>query len=484
MKRSTGPLIGNGIISLVTVGLYDDPLAVYREYIQNAADAFAASGRSGGHVHVLIDPAGARLRIRDYGPGLSYSESVRRLLPIARSDKIPGDDRGFRGIGRLAALAFAESVAFVTRSRSDTSVTRVVWDGVKLRERLLRGDTVETAIRDSVDIGTDAGDDYPDHFFDVEVAGVARHFASVILNRERVRDYIGEVCPVPMSTEFPFVSSIDTVFAETASPLELRVTLEGETAPVTRRYGGGIVFSSGREDEFRDFEAIRIPSADGNRLAALGWIAHSSYVGVIPKGMGVRGIRVRAGNIQVGDESVFDSLFPEDRFNRWCVGEIHVLDSRILTNARRDYFEPGPHVRNLENRLGEVVRSIMRRCRAASASRNRARKFLSELSQLEDVYDLAVSGYLSSSDSNTIVAEARDRITRMQKDAIEDDHRKLEAMEIRFRSCLVSDDCSRLKGFTSLEVSAYHNVFRALAAVSSSPRAAREVMEAVVGHSR
>ena len=36
------------------------------------------------------------------------------------------------------------------------------------------------------------------------------------------------------------------------------------------------------------------------------------------------------GNIRVGDERVFDHLFEEERFNRWCVGEVHILDSRII----------------------------------------------------------------------------------------------------------------------------------------------------------
>ena len=40
-------------------------------------------------------------------------------------------DRGFRGIGRLSGLAFAESVAFLTRAEGKQPVTRIVWDGPK-----------------------------------------------------------------------------------------------------------------------------------------------------------------------------------------------------------------------------------------------------------------------------------------------------------------------------------------------------------------
>ena len=36
------------------------------------------------------------------------------------------------------------------------------------------------------------------------------------------------------------------------------------------------------------------------------------------------------------------SSFTEERFNRWCVGELHILDSRIVPNARLDYFSQDP----------------------------------------------------------------------------------------------------------------------------------------------
>ena len=97
------------------------------------------------------------------------------------------------------------------------------------------------------------------------------------------------------------------------------------------------------------------------------------------KRLGIRGIRARAGNIQIGDENVFEHLFPEERFNRWCVGEIHIMDSRIVPNGRRDYFEPGPHTRNLENQMAAVARRISARCRTASTARNKEYKFQAAL---------------------------------------------------------------------------------------------------------
>ena len=60
-----------------------------------------------------------------------------------------------------------------------------------------------------VDVETMPGSEYPDHFFEVEVGDVARHSAGLLLNRDAVRHYIGEVCPVPMSVGFPFAKKIE-----------------------------------------------------------------------------------------------------------------------------------------------------------------------------------------------------------------------------------------------------------------------------------
>ena len=117
-------LVGSDILNLITVGMYDNPLTIYREYIQNSADALSTFKKaSSGEVRISINPAELRVRIRDNGPGLSHEAATRALLPIAQSQKQRGTDRGFRGIGRLSGLAFAESVAFTTRTQDGGPVT-------------------------------------------------------------------------------------------------------------------------------------------------------------------------------------------------------------------------------------------------------------------------------------------------------------------------------------------------------------------------
>ena len=463
--------------------MYNDPLSMYREYIQNAADA-VAGGPERARVEVTVDVTGRRIRIRDDGPGLSREEALERLLPIGRSAKRLETDRGFRGVGRLAGLAFARTVSFTTRACKDQSVTRITWNGDRLPDPNSAESDLGQAVLDCVDVETLPSSDYPDHFFDVDVGDVARHSAGLLLNRDAVRDYVGEVCPVPLSTEFPFSERVEGLFDCGETPLTLDVVLEGDSTPVERPYRESVRLSTNTEVALTEFQEVRIPSVDDSGDAAVGWIAHSPYLGAIPKEERVRGIRVRVGNIQIGAEGVFDGLFKEHRFNRWCVGELHVLDPRITPNARRDYFEPGPHLRNLENHLAPVLRNISARCRQESTARNGARRALSALCNIEDLYSLAASGLLSAEDSADRAQEALREVVDLRKKISRDISdqgtlERLESAETKLNNLSVEPELQPFSGMPPSEVIVYQRVFGALASLLPSSGSARELIEKV-----
>ncbi len=81
-----------------------------------------------------------------------------------------------------------------------------------------------------------------------------------------------------------------------------------------------------------------VPLYNGKRLSAILWCAKSHYYGTIIDNK-IKGIRIRQGNILIGNKLSCSQFFKEERFNGWLIGEIHVLDEKLIVNARRDDFE-------------------------------------------------------------------------------------------------------------------------------------------------
>ena len=438
LEEQLSALVGGNILSLITAGMYDNPLAIYREYIQNSADGLSRANQV-SRVDINIDPAIRSIRIRDNGPGLSRAEATRALVVVADSDKTHGVDRGFRGIGRLSGLACAEFVVFRTRCRSHKRITRIEWDGTVMRSKLLERATLEDTIRGCVSVSSEDADEYPEHFFEVEILDVSRHVSGRLLNSDAVKDYVSEVCPVPISDDFPLADEVTSYLHGSIPGPALEIHVNGAEEPLRRLRHPAIAFSDVHHEAFAELETFQVPDVEGQGLSAVGWLAHSGYLGAIPKALRLRGIRARCGNIQVGSDTVFDHLFREERFNRWCVGEVHVIDPRILPNGHRTYFESGPHIRNLENHLSAIAHQVSSRCRRHSSVRHRQRQLASKLERAEKALAAAVK-LLGSEPS---AREYAWRILMAEADAIR--RMRAEVPVRQFDSTSMMDAFSRIE---------------------------------------
>ena len=409
------PVLGGELLRLVTAGMYDDPLVLYREYVQNAADAIAAEGPSAGSVRITIDPLNSQITILDDGTGLSPGEAVLRLIDVGRSPKDRLIDRGFRGIGRLSGLAFAEELHFTTRTCGDSPPTRVSWNARALRELNLARVDAETAIQESTTTSQVLCGEWPERFFQVTIDRISRHAASTLLNEEAVRSYLAEVCPVPMAANFPLSAGVGKFLMGHSDHLVLDIRINDDPQRIERPFQDVIPLTGEFGAPFETLETRVIPRVDGEDPAAVLWLAHTPYAGSIARRLGIRGLRARVGNMQIGTDRIFEHLFQEPRFNGWCVGEIHILDRRVVPNGRRDYFEAGPHLRNLENHIGAIAQEISSRCRRASSQRNKLRNVDAAIHRLKAARDLARSGYLRPADCVALIERERDRIPAIRQ---------------------------------------------------------------------
>src|SRR5213594_1052075 len=101
-SATTDPIvIGKDIMELLSSSMYVDPMSIYREYIQNSADAIDYARASQvhspdevGEVSIDIDPTPRTVRIRDNGTGVDAEDFFERLTSFGASNKRGSGARG------------------------------------------------------------------------------------------------------------------------------------------------------------------------------------------------------------------------------------------------------------------------------------------------------------------------------------------------------------------------------------------------------
>jgi molecular chaperone HtpG len=423
-KKEAAPLkpiegnivIGKDILELLSSSMYLDPLTIYREYVQNSADAIEEQSSQPGTVSIFLDPTFRTIRIRDNGGGVPAAEFVKRLTSFGASKKRGTAARGFRGVGRLAGLGYCRELVFRSLGSSERTVRELVWDCRAIRALIQNKEAIDLATVVQKVVAErelpPEGDASP--FFEVELRGVVRHRNDQLLNAVAVQDYLSQVAPVPFHPGFSFGKAISATLAPHVRLGELDIRVNGGE-PIYRPHRDSFQVSGGLTDKFADIEWLEVPSVDGTELAAVSWFLHHGYTGALPNLTLVKGVRLRTGNVQVGDGNLLEELFVEPRFNSWSVGEIHVLDRRIVPNGRRDHFEQNTHFANVLNKVALVAREISRRCRQGSIERQWLRDFDMHEGTAKEKIEIVRQRSAPKATLEVLLAEARASVAKMGK---------------------------------------------------------------------
>ena len=416
-------VIGKDILELLSSSMYVDPMTIYREYVQNAADSIdeakaeSVLGPSeAGKVTVSIDVSARNVKISDNGMGIAHGEFAERLTAFGASKKRGRRARGFRGVGRLAGIGYCQELFFRSRIPGEAKVSEIRWDCRKLKAILRSSEEhpdLRSAVNQVVEIRSIPAVGVPERFFEVELRGIVRHRNDQLLSATAINSYLAQVAPVPFRDDFPFRDRILRHIGSDVRLGDLHILVGEESAPVVRPHGETLQIGVGVFDRFSEVELLNIEGIDGE-TACLGWVLHHGYTGALPTACSVRGLRVRCGNIQIGDDRMFEELFPEARFNAWSVGELHIIDSRIIPNGRRDHFEQSVHFHNLLTHLTPVAREITRKCRTSSIQRKWARDFELREIAVREKAAIIKQGALGRNDRYRITEEIRAAIAFLE----------------------------------------------------------------------
>lgn len=389
--REQMPFIGHQMLDIITSGMYDDPLMIYREYIQNSVDSIDIAVRDGmirldeAGISILISGQNRTVCIEDNGVGLPEFMAGKVLLYLGCSPKVGTEQRGFRGIGRLGGLAYCDLLRFETRSSSKEKVSVVEWDRSRLNHLARRGNrktSLVNLIRNITRTFTRrATENDSQHFFRVQMENVHKFHSDRLMNIKMIREYLSQVAPVPYDrTKFSYAEQLDKYFASVGGYRGYHLTVNGEK--VLRPYSDTIQISTGSTDHIKDIECFKFSGPDGKQLA-LGWYARTNFRAALPSRVTMRGIRVRLGNLEVGNEYFLSPFFTERRFSTWNIGEIHVWDHCIKPNARRDGFEHTPEYERFLEQASALGRHLSTLCRRHSIERSAKQRFERKFRDME-----------------------------------------------------------------------------------------------------
>lgn len=381
--------IGAEVISILTKGMYPDPRDAVREYIQNAVDAKARN--------VSVSVRQSSVVVEDDGVGMDYV-TLRKALRIGISDKQPGKDVGFMGIGIYSAFHLCDTLTIYTR-KADTlpQMLQMNFDGMRLvlkeqRDRRLNGQIdgdqltdLQTLLESNItliDEGVLSLEEYPvTNGTRVEIVGLNPILDDLLNDFNKLGDYLRDVVPLHFDAEkFRWAKLIETKINETCDAnnahfelVNLKLSVNGREANLYRPYADTDFDGSNPQDP--DFQYIK----NGSTLLGIAWGCLNSARKRI-ENLELRGFLLKKQGFSIGKRESLSRLFGSSNtfFDRY-VGEIIVVSPDILPNAARNGLEFSNLKIWFDEYLGRIVAPYFNAKANEFQEVNRAEELLDDL---------------------------------------------------------------------------------------------------------
>lgn len=388
---SRAPTLGVHLLETITTGIYSEPLHSIREYVQNAYDSIRKArreellGPAAGEIRIVVDRDSRTIRICDDGTGLDPEQAAVYLLDLGKSDKAQDrtgaqENAGFRGIGRMAGIAYCRRLRFETSNGSGARCV-VEFDAAGINRLTSAGRQAETivdAIRNNSTIN-----EYPEeqgrHYLEVTLERL-NDAGTPLMNEGRLEEYLRQVAPVDYDpTTWSFGDKIRSLAenAENMASLDhLQVSIcdvEGNVrADIRRPFKNTFTTANAKGKNKRRVKVEDVAFLPGSGVPSegwWGWVAQHERSGALADTL-FTGLQIRMHNIAIGDGGIVRELFKTPSLAMWCFGEIHIVDPSLTPNARRDNFENSKAWSKIKEQLRSEADRIEREIRKESSERN------------------------------------------------------------------------------------------------------------------
>lgn len=342
--------IGAEIISILTKGMYPNPYDAVREYIQNAIDAKTKN--------VKVKVRNNTLVIQDYGKGMNY-DTLRKAVRVGVSDKKPGKDVGFMGIGIYSAYHLCDKLEILTLSEGG-SPNKLTMDFGSMKaelnrekERRLNGEiqgdgllNLQTLLENFIELSEKDMiplSDFPIQGTRIKLSNIEPVFYSELSNFDKLSDYLRQVIPLHFNEEdFIWAKEIETEIERICDVnnghfeiVDLELQVEARTEALYRPYKDTDFNKLGIKPQKPIFYEIK----DNNNFWGVAWGCLNDVRNKIPNAS-LRGFILKKQGFSIGTRESIVKYFPKVRqyFDRY-VGEIIITNDKLLPNASRNDLE-------------------------------------------------------------------------------------------------------------------------------------------------
>lgn len=424
MNNSARPFVYGHVFESLTAGLYPNKQEILREYVQNGYDAIVAARsmemNDANLIRIQVD--GNNLFIHDEGIGMD-SQGIEEYRYFGYSRKKMDENVGFRGIGKLAGLAVADTMVVVTKKKGEDFCYTYKCEAHKMLKAVRKAKKVgqnlplEVLIQQYSTIDKKL-EEREKHYTSVQLYGI-KDDEGYLTNEGAIIRYLSLVAPVPFNpNQFKYTRKIEE---------KIRSYIPGYQ-PIHIQVNGKQVFKPYNDDlPLCDLQFTKVNGK--NDIKAICWyLAHKQAKQISNEFP--RGLSYRCKGFAVGDETLArTTIFTAGRsaIAYWFVGEIYILDQGIIPSSSRTDFEDTPQ----RKRFYELAREqIGRTLNNLATQRSSESSYKKEMVKLEKKYKEVEKKFRNQSVlkemKNQIVTEIKETQENLLKKAAKTKNQELK----------------------------------------------------------
>lgn len=374
--------IGKSVLETITVALYENPIILFREYVQNSLDAYNRARDNGEkiikdfHVAINIDEKCKKIVITDNGYGIKTNALFNnRMLSIGASDKVHDRTKyiGFRGIGRISGLPFCKKLTFRNKAKNSNKIQICTWEGEKYRNLLDKEDTkgdLESIIKKIITFEEEniSHEKTSEHFFEVVLEGYSEEIKGMTGGETKFRERLIRMLPLRYKDNFKGAKEIATRYKsfmnESMERFIISVKYNGKD--LFKTYDDKFILGSG----IRFWEIRGRQKQDGSigDKTGLLWFTFDKHL-KSNNDNEYYGILTRSKNVLMGTNDTFARVVDDSKMYvttfremvqslQGIYGELLINSSFLKDNSRRDWFLPDRYSMDLSNAITDFMQRL------------------------------------------------------------------------------------------------------------------------------